>query len=413
MANALLTPKVYANAMLLLLRNNLVMGRLVETDLNNLNPKMKGVTHKKGDTIYIKRRPKFDIRSGATIDVQDIEIGEVPLTIDQQKGIDIEFGDLEFVNSVDDLLMNAIMQEEAAAIAQEIDSDLAGMVKTFPSWVGTPGETINSAVDFFKGPERLDLMAVPQDRHGVLSPTDYWGLAGNFTSLYAQDKVAMDALTKAKLPIVGSVQPYMTQNVPNLTLGSRAGTITVNGADQNVTYATCKNTWTQTVILQAVTASKTFVVGDTFTMAGVNALNPSSKLDAGYLQQFVVTEAATADGSGDVTLTISPPMITSGPFRNVTAAPADNASVTPLGTASTAYPQNAIFHKRAMALVFVKPKTPDSGKYSFATDPETGIIVRYWRASDFTNDTHGHRWDVLYGYSMIDNRLGTRISGTA
>jgi len=55
---------------------------------------------------------------------------------------------------------------------------------------------------------------------------------------------------------------------------------------------------------------------------------------------------------------------------------------------------------------------PYSGEASYATDPETGVSVRYWRTSDGTNDLHLHRWDVLYGVKTVDRRLGTRISGT-
>ena len=414
MANALLVPKVYANVMLMLLKNNLVMGRLVETDLNNLNPRMRGVEHKRGETIFVKRRPQFTIREGAVVDVQDVEIGEVPVVIDKQRGIDIEFEDLEHVTKVDDLLMSAILQEQAAAIAQQIDGDLIDLFKEFYSWVGTPGQTINSATDFFLAPERLDNMAVAQNnRQAVLAPADHWGLAGNFTSLETQRDIAEDALTKARIPILGSVQPFMSQNVVNLTTGTRAGTILVNGASQNVTYAVAKNTFSQSLIIDGGTALTTFVRGDTFTIAGVNSVNPRSREDLGFLQQFVILVDGAFDGSGDATVTISPPIIIDGAFQTVTAAPADGAALTFRGAAATAFAQNAAFHKRALALVFVKPIDPFTGRASFASDPESGIMIRYWRTSDGINDTHLHRWDVLYGVKMLDARLGTRISGTA
>ena len=55
---------------------------------------------------------------------------------------------------------------------------------------------------------------------------------------------------------------------------------------------------------------------------------------------------------------------------------------------------------------------PYSGEADYATDPDTGLTVRYWRTSDGTNDTHLHRFDVVYGVKMVDPRRGTRISGT-
>jgi hypothetical protein len=56
---------------------------------------------------------------------------------------------------------------------------------------------------------------------------------------------------------------------------------------------------------------------------------------------------------------------------------------------------------------------PYSGEADYATDPDTGLTVRYWRSSDSTNDTHMHRFDVVYGVKNIDPRRGTRLSGAA
>lgn len=410
MSNTLLDPKVYANTMLALLKNNLVMGKLVTTEFKNEFKKI-------GNTVYVKRPPEFVVREGPVAQVQEVIEGETPVTMDRQRGIDIEFTSLEDTLSVDDLLKNAVMQAEAAQLAQTIDSDLMSQTLEFPNWVGTPGQDIDSAVDFFKAPERLDLMAVPQDmRCGVLSPIDYWSLAGGFTNLPVQERIGVDALERARLPLVGNVQPYMTQSVINLTTGTRApsGASAVNGANQDVTYSSvAANDYKQTLNIDGLSSGQTIKAGEVFSIANVNAVNPRTKQDTGQLAQFVVLEDATADGSGEATITIANPIITSGAYQTVTAAPANDAAITWLGTASTAYRQNAVFHKSAITLVFAKLTDPFSGQASYSTDPQTGITIRYWRTSDGTNDTHLHRWDVLYGVKNVDRRLGTRLSGTA
>jgi hypothetical protein len=55
---------------------------------------------------------------------------------------------------------------------------------------------------------------------------------------------------------------------------------------------------------------------------------------------------------------------------------------------------------------------PFTGVASFATDPDTGIAIRYWRGSDITSGQHVHRWDMIYGASVMDTFLGTRICGS-
>lgn len=408
MANTLLTPKVFANTMLKLLKNNLVMGRLVNTDYND---KFKKV----GDTVYVKRPPQFVIRNGRVAQVQDVIVGEAPVTLDMQKGIDIEFTSVEETLTVDELLKDEIMNSKAATLAQEIDSDLMLGTLEFPDWVGTPGETINSPADFFKGPERLDDKAVPgNSRSGVLATRDYWATAANFTSNnYFDNDVNRSALQRAKLPVMGTVQPYMTQSVINLVTGTRTNGA-VNGAAQNVNYVDVADSYTQLIDIDGLGANATMKKGEVFTIANVFAVNPRTKATLDYLQQFVLLEDVVASAGGVANdVLIANPIIISGAYQTVNAAPADNAVVTWMGTAATSYRQNAVFHKSAITLAFAKLVRPRTGEYAYATDPETGISIRYWQTSDGVNDVHLHRWDVLYGVTTVDRRLGVRLSGTA
>lgn len=410
MANTYATPKVYANVGLALLKNELVMAKLCDSEAVETEFK-PGV----GATVYVKRPPEFITRDGATASAQDVVEGEVAVTCDKQKGVDVAFTGYEMTTNVDQLLKSKIIKASMAQIASTVDGDLIDQVKYFNNWVGTPGSTIDSPADLFLAPQRLDEMAIPTDeRNGILTPADTYGVAGNLLASAAMNgDVAKNALQRVKIPVIGNVDWYMSQTVPALTTGTRATTGTlVNGASQNVTYASARTTYTQTLICDGQ-VSKTYKAGEKMTIAGVNAINPRNKVDQGYLRQFTITADATSDGSGNVTLTISPPIITSGAFQNVTAAPADNAAITHLGALSTQFRLNAAFHKSAVKLVGLKPPMPFTGEAAYSTDPDTGITVRYWRYSEGGTDVHNHRWDVYYGVKNIDPRLGTIISGTA
>lgn len=416
MANRILTPKVFANSMLKLLKNNLVMGNLVTT-------KYKNEFKKVGDTVSVKRPPQFVVRRGRVAQVQDVTVGEAQVKLDYQCGIDIEFDSIEETLSVDELLMDAVMQSKAATLAQEIDSTLIEAGLEFPNWVGTPGEKINSAADFFLAPERLDDLAVPGDaRAGVLSTRDYWGTAASFTNAtFFDNDVNRTALQKARLPLMGNVQPYMTQSVVNLLTGTRAatGAALVNGAGQAVAYVDVADSYEQTLNIDGLTAGQTmkrgevFMIGTLGTGTAVLPVNPRTKAQLDYLQQFVLLEDAVANGSGQAQLRIANPIITSGAYQTVNQAPADNAPITWMGAANGVFRQNMVFHKSAIALTYAKLTRPRSGEYAYASDPDTGVTIRYWATSDGTNDTHMHRWDVLFGVTNVDRRLGTRASGVA
>lgn len=410
MSNRILTPKVYANTMLKLLKNNLVMGRLVTTRYKNEFKKV-------GDTVFVKRPPQFVIRKGRVAQVQDVIVGEQPVKLDYQCGVDIEFDSIEETLSVDQLLMDETMNSKAATLAQEIDSTLIEAGLEFPSWVGTPGQTINSPEDFFLAPERLDDMAVPSDaRNGVLSVRDYWKTAGFFTSAsYFDNDVNRTALQRARLPVMGNVDPYMSQSVVNLVTGTRAatGASQVDGANQDVDYVDVADSYEQVLLIKNLTAGHTVKKGEVFSITDVYAVNPRTKAQLDYLQQFSVLEDATADGSGLLEVRIANPIIVSGAYQTVNAAPANSAPIIWMGTASTPYRQNIVFHKASIALAYAKLTRPKTGEWAYASDPQTGVTIRYWATSDGVNDTHMHRWDVLFGVTNVDRRLGTRVSGTA
>lgn len=409
MANALLTPKIYANVMLKLLKNNLVMGNLVTTQFKNEFKKV-------GQTIYVKRPPQFVVREGQVAQVQDVDVGEMAVHLDTQIGIDIEFSSIEQTLTVDQLLEDEYMMSTAAELAQYLDSALMDKVLEFPAWVGTPGQTIDTPKEFFAGPQRMDELGIPgAGRNGVLSPADYWGLAGFFTGFaFNNSDINRTALQRAQLPLTGNVQPYMSQSVINVVTGTRTAGA-VNGAAQNVTYLQVKdNDYAQTIAIDGLGANATVNRGEVFTIAGVFAVNPRTKAKQAFLQQFVVLQDAVASGGGAIAaLKIANPIIVGGAYATVDAAPADNAVVTWMGTAGTAYPVNAIFNKMSIALAYAKLVAPASGKFSYATDPETGVSIRYWQTSDGTNDVHLHRWDLLFGATNIDRRLGLRESGAA
>lgn len=415
--NAMASAKVFANAGLITLKNKLVLAKLVDSEAINKEYKAEKAGAKVGGTVHIRRPPEFIVRDGPVAQPQDVLEGEVAVSIDKYKGVDVEFTSLEETLSVDSILKSRAHDNAIGQLASAIDGDLNGEVLEFPNWVGTPGQLIDSPADFFKMPERMDELAIPAaDRYGLLSPPDAYGMAGNLLALAAQQgSIAKNALEKAEIPVHGGVTPYKGQTVASLTTGTRAssGAALVNGANQNVEFRDVRTTFQQTLNVDGVANGATVKRGEVFTIANVYAVNPRTKQVLPFLAQFVVLADATANGSGQIVLTIANPIITTGAYQSVSVAPADNAAITFMGSASTTYRQNTAFHKSSLKLVTAKLIRPYSGECEFATDPDTGLTIRYWRTSDGTNDTHLHRYDVIYGVANVDRRLGVRGSGTA
>jgi hypothetical protein len=226
--------------------------------------------------------------------------------------------------------------------------------------------------------------------------------------------VAKDAYRRGKLGMIGNVDTYSSQNVTAHTTGTRDNTTPlVKGANQSTTWASTKDTGTMSLLTDGWDSTVTIVEGDVFTISGVYAVNPVTKATLSHLQQFVVKADATSPGTttNTTTLTISPPIIASGAFQTVSATPADDATITVIGTASTNYNQNMVFHKNAFSLVMV-PMVAPPGAVDVARKSYNGYSVRVIPYYDGTNDINNYRLDVLYGVKCVDARLATRLSGS-
>ena len=411
-SNTLITPTIIAKEALMQLENNLVMGNLVHREYRNEFVKI-------GSSVSIRRPVKFDVTDGATRAQQDVEEATTSITIDKRKHVSFSFTSQEMTLTIEEFSERYI-KPAMISLANKIDRDLTTLYDDIFNWVGTPGQTVNSFADFALAPQRLDELAVPTDNlNGVLSPADHWGMVGNLTGLQIE-RPAEAAYRRGNLGTVGGVMTAMDQNIRAHTTGTftTGSTPLVNGASQNVTYANANRvTWSQTLITDGW-ANSTLVLkaGDVFTLAGVNAVNPvpgeGSKDDLGFLQQFVALSDGTSDGSGNLTVTISPPIITSGPYQTCTAAPANNAAITPLGTEATAYKQNLVFHRNTFALVMVPLEMPRAAGFK-ARETHNGISLRVVEDYDIDNDENPIRIDVLYGVKTLYPDLGTRLSGTA
>ena len=412
MTQRTLTADIIAAEAITILDNELVMAKQVFRGYeDDFSKKVNG--YKVGETISIRRPTDFTVRDGAVMAVQEVNEGKTTITVDKRKGIDFEFTSQELTLNIAEL-SDRVIKPAMIQLANQVDTDLMALYKQVPSWVGTPASPINSYADFAKAPERLDEYAVPQERAGVLSPADHWGLLGSQTALYMQD-VAKGAYRKGSLGEIGGVDTYMSQNVPTHTVGSASTASAVADAAAgdgvlSTTWEATKDTGYMYLSTDGWDAS-TLKAGDILELSDVYAVNPVTKATLAFKKQFVVLED-TVTAAGDTAIKISPPIIPTGAHKNVSNAPTDGTTtIAKIGTGGTGYRQNMVFHKNAFALVSV-PLVVPPGAVDVSRKSYKGLNVRVIPVYDGINDKSAWRLDVLYGCKAIDPRLATRVSGT-
>jgi len=405
MSNTLLTPTVIAREALMQLNNNMVAARTVYRDYSD---EYTGV----GDTITVRRPVDFSVTDGATMNVQDVEEGSLTVSMDKQKHVAWKFSSKDLTLTIEEYSARYI-RPAMIQLANQVDRDLLSLYTQVNNWVGTPGSAINSYAKFAEGPKRLDVLAVPEgERFAALSPGDYWALTGSQTALTSSDRLVETAYERAILGNVAGVELFKAQNVQSHVAGTRTNTTPlVDGANQNVTYATAKATMTQNLLVKGAGNAVTIREGDVFTIDGVFDVNPVTKATLSHLKVFTVRAGITSAAGGGVTLSIYPAIITSGPYQTVSAAPANDAAITWAGTASGVTAQNMVYHRNAFALVTRPLIRPDGAAFS-ATESADGMSVRIIKDYDMTNDVERIRLDILYGVKAIDARLAVRLSGS-
>lgn len=412
MPNTLITPSMIAKEALMQLENNLVFANQVHREY------VKEFKGGQGSTVSIRRPVKFNTSNGATMVTQDVDEKSTNITVDQRKHVGWEFSTQDLTLSIEEYSERYI-KPAAITLAQTIDRSISSLYSSVWNSVGTPGTTPANFAAVAAAAQRLDEMSVePSPRTMAVNPAAAYAVAGNQTTLQAVGDVRRTAYEDAMVGRVAKFDMFSSQNIVNHQVGVATGTPLVNGGAQNVTYAAAiGNTWSQSLITDGWTNSTANILraGDVFTIAGVFAVNPvpgeGSKQVMPYLQQFTVLANATSGATtGPATLTISPPIITTGPHQTVSAAPADNAAITVLGTSNGFFPQNLGFHKNAFALVTVPLEMPDGASFK-ARESYNGFSMRVIKDYDITNDVEKIRLDVLYGVKAIYPDLACRLWG--
>ena len=390
--NALLTPSLITKETLVMLENNLVMAAKVNRQFENQFVKI-------GNTITIRKPNKFTVTDGPGLQIQNVQEPQTSLTISSQKHVDFQFSSQDLTLTIEEFSERYI-RPAASVLANQIDFDILTNYKNVYNQVGTPGTTPNAFSFLANVGQRMDEGAVPQDdRCLVLGPAAYWSMANALTTLYVRS-VAEPAL-KGFLAQIANFAIYMDQNIQSQTVGAYSGVPVVNGAGQTGS-SLVTNGW-------GVSVTGLLKQGDIITLAGVFAVNPQNGQSTAALANFVVTADVNSDSGGNATITISPSITASGAYRTVTGSPANLASISVRGTASTAYAQNVGFVRDAFGFCSVPLEMPDGVDFA-AREMYRNISMRIVRFWDGINDVFPCRIDVLYGSATYYPELAVRLT---
>ena len=400
MSNSILTIDMITRKALEILENNLVITRTVNRQYDD-SFAVQGA--KIGSTLRIRLPDRALVTDGAALQVQDDNEQFTTLTVSSQKHIGVNFTTAELTMQLDDFA-ERVLKPRISQLASSIDADVANSFKSIYQSVGTPGTTPGTSLVLLQGQQKLnEAAAVMAPRYATVNPAANAGLVEGMKGLFNPTNTISRQFKNGLMGegVLGFEEISMSQSIKQHTTGTRTGSHTVTSA------VTAQGS---TTILITGTGTQTIKQGDVFTVANVFAVNPQTRESTGSLQQFVATADATAAG-GAYTVSVSPAMYTSGhALATIDAFPQASAVVTFLGSASTQYPQNLIYHKDAITFATADLLMPQ-GVDMASRQVHNGISMRIVRQYDINNDRLPCRIDVLYGFSVIRPQMGVRLWG--
>ena len=400
MSNSILTIDMITRKSLEILENNLVLTRNVNRQYDD-SFAVEGA--KIGSTLRIRLPDRALVTDGAALQVQDDNEQYTTLTVASQKHIGVNFTSAELTMQLDDFA-ERVLKPRISQLASSIDADVANAYKNIYQSVGSPGTTPATSLVLLQAQQKLnEAAAVMSPRYATVNPAANAGLVEGMKGLFNPTDTVSKQFKNGMMGtgVLGFEEINMSQSIKQHTTGDWGTSITVTSAVTTQGSTSLGISFTG--------SSKTWNVGDVFTVASVYSVNPQTRESTGSLQQFVVTSAVT--GSSTATLTVSPAMYTStNALATIDSFPAASAVVTMLGSANSQYAQNLVYHKDAITFATADLLLPQ-GVDMASRQVHNGISLRVVRQYDINNDRLPCRIDVLYGYSAIRPQMGVRMWG--
>jgi hypothetical protein len=400
MSNVLATCSFIAKTALPILENMLAFSKNVNRDWESEFTGNMSRGYAPGNTINIKKPPRYTYRAGRVAVPQATVESTVPLTL-SQGGCDIQFTSNEMT-----LSLTKLEDKVAAAIApvaNEIDRQGLQLAhfSTYNALNPTGALPTTQALAIAAMTDvnrRLDEMAAPVRDGGrsfIMNPALNGAMIQGYAGLFNMSERINGQYKTGYMADSFGIHPGMDQNVDVHVNGAATAT-NINGANQ-----------TGSSITVVAVAGGTLTRGTVITLPGVFAVNPQSRTSTGVLANFVVTADVAA---GATSIPISPAIVTSGAFQNVSASPTTAQPYVIIGAASTSYATNVAYHKDAFTLAMVPLWAPPGGKgvIDVAQETHEGFTVKVTRFYDGVNDNAITRLDVLFGWAATYPELSVK-----
>jgi hypothetical protein len=389
MANTRITSSFITREFLSVLHSNLRVVKSIDHSWNKLFGKSIGPVGKSGATVNIRKPALGSIRTGWTMDQGDVTETSVALTIDTVRGVDLNFSDADMSLTVEDFSERYITPN-AMLLASYVDAYCAEYIKnqvynTVP--VSALGTAPNAISYFLSAGQLIKENLVPMDSplNCIINPRTEAAMVGALAGQYNPQGNISAMYEKGQMAKAAGFDWYMSQVLPAHT----HGTCTTGTAPAVSGYTS------STLTISNMTSGGTLTAGDTFYLTGAKAVNFETKGSYASSPKFVVIATTTASGT-NITVSVSPNIVISGPNQNISGTPVGSTVTLNQTTSGQAVYNDLVLHEKSFAIAFADLDVPNSMEMGSMVSSD-GISVRFLRGYDIVNARRLSRMDVFFG----------------
>ena len=411
MSNNLLTISKITNEALMVLENELTFTGQVD---RNYDDQFAVVGAKIGQTVNVRRPGRFIGAIGPTLVVEDFNETSVPVTLSTQFQVSTQFTTQDLALSLD-MFSDRILKPAIATVANKMDRDGLLVAKNnTANIVGTAGTAPTGLITYLTAAAYLDSEGAPRDgrRSCTIEPFTSSTIVDSLKGLFVPTESISKQYAKGLMGRdSGGMNWYMDQNVVSQTFGSYSSATLSCNVTTATGFLTSGWAYSSNITIGSASAASTLNQGDTFTIAGVYAVNPQNRQSYGKLRNFVVQSTVAIGSGGSATVTVVPAVITAGQFQNVSVTSSGSQTATPFNNTGVTSPQNILMHRNAFTLACADLELPEGVHFAGrASDKELGLSIRVVRQYTINNDSIPTRLDVLYGWAPLYPELACRIA---
>jgi hypothetical protein len=361
-----------------------------------------------GDTEYLPQdfgavlQTGLDISGGADDDVID---RMVPLTYRTPDNVRYALDSKEMR---DERLMKEKGKAAAERLAAEVETQMGATIAAQAGIVIKKVGALAWTDGALAEAQLLIRGANNGEKKLFINPMDYLAISGDLGNKAYMGDLSKSAYERSQIPNIAGFRTFRTDQVSNVTVTGTVTSTLVNGAGQALTVAAMSGDVIQDNRRMVLNCDGVNVAnvkaGDAFTLPNVFAVHQISKASTGQLQTFRVL--ANAAGA----LTITPAIITTGQYQNVTASPADNAPLTFLNTATA--PANIFYTKDSCVLSYGRLEFPsDGGPKVMTARTKQGVPLVMSYGFDHLKAKTTFRFTTMYGCTVLQpERCGVIIA---